>query len=195
MAIALGALVLLAPGCGQERGVHQQPPAFRETVATASVAHGQSSKTRSGTRVSPSTSPSPPPSGTVINGTETVQVAPPTPGPDGSFTVTYVQWGAAFLQRVRAPMCANNIVAVVAWAEQERTLAGWNPLATTLTLPGATLFNSAGVKNYQTFEQGLDASWLTLQKGFTEHGYRAIVRALRRCADPIETAVAINASD
>jgi hypothetical protein len=192
-AVPSWALLVLASACGQGRGVHQQPPAFRETIATVSVAHGQSSKTRSVPSVSPS--PSPPPSGTVINGTDTLQISAPTPAADGSLVVTYVQWAAAFVERIPAPACANNVVAVVAWAEQESTVAGWNPLATTLSLPGATLFNSAGVKNYQTLEQGLDASLMTLQKGLTEHGYGAIVEALQRCADPVETAVAINASD
>jgi hypothetical protein len=51
------------------------------------------------------------------------------------------------------------------------------------------------VRNYATLEQGLDATVLTLQKGWSAHGYADIVGALQRCADPTETAQAINASD
>ena len=109
--------------------------------------------------------------------------------------VTWPTWAALLLDKLRAPRCANNLIAVVAWTAQEGTTAGWNPLATTFGEPGATVFNSAGVRNYASLEQGLDATVGTLRSGFQSHGYGAIVEDLRACADPITTAAAINASD
>ncbi|MGH2724370.1 MAG: hypothetical protein ACRDI0_08930 [Actinomycetota bacterium] len=91
-------------------------------------------------------------------------------------------------------MCRENVITVVAWAAQENTAAGWNPLATTFGMTGSTRFNWAGVQNYVSLEQGLQATVLTLERGMGVYGYAPIVDALRRCADPMETARAINAS-
>ena len=73
-------------------------------------------------------------------------------------TMTYEQWAALLLRHVGAPVCGNDLISVVAWEVQERTAAAWNPLATTLAMPGASRFNSIGVRNYGSLEQGLDAS-------------------------------------
>jgi hypothetical protein len=188
--IAATALLL---SCGQEGGVHALSlKAFQVPVATSPVAHGQSARTRHAT---PAPIPTPPHSRHVEGGRLHVRVPPPQPAPSGVVVVSYEQWTSMFLRRINAPVCVNNLVSVVAWAEQEGTRAGWNPLATTLYLPGATQYNPVGVRNYATLEQGLDATVLTLQKGWTAHGYSEIVAALQHCADPMETAIAINASD
>jgi hypothetical protein len=91
-------------------------------------------------------------------------------------------------------VCRENVIAVVAWAAQESTEAGWNPLATTFRMSGSTRFNQAGVQSYVSLEQGLQATVLTLERGMGPYGYAPIVDALQRCTDPMETAVAINAS-
>lgn len=49
-----------------------------------------------------------------------------------------------------------------AWATAEGGTARWNPLNTTLDLPGATDYNSAGVKNYTRPTWGVCATALTL---------------------------------
>ena len=186
------AATALVASCGQVPGVHEAFVAqFRQTVAVSATGHGQSAKTRHVPRrrriiVRHQTVP---------RGRRILVVPPPKPGPDGSLVVTWPTWGALLLDRLSAPRCANNLIAIVAWASQENTSAGWNPLATTYDEPGATLFNSAGVRNYSSLQQGLDATVGTLRSGFQSHGYRAIVEDLRLCADPITTAVAINASD
>lgn len=108
--------------------------------------------------------------------------------------ITWPQWAALLLPRVGAPLCANNVVTVVAWAAQENTDAAWNPLATTLPMPGSTPFNWADVQDYRSLEQGLAATVRTLEEGWTAYGYGPIVEALRRCDDPVVTAQAINAS-
>jgi hypothetical protein len=50
------------------------------------------------------------------------------------------------------------------WANVEGTKARFNPLATTLTQPGATNFNSVGVKNYPTPDAGVQATADTLKQ-------------------------------
>jgi len=109
-------------------------------------------------------------------------------------SVTYPQWAALFLGQIRAPVCGNNLVAVVAWQAQEGTRAAWNPLATTEDAPGATQFNSVGVRNYPSLEEGLAATVFTLTQGQSSFGYGPIVQALRACAPPMITAQAIQYS-
>jgi hypothetical protein len=113
---------------------------------------------------------------------------------DGISGVTDPQWAALFLPRIGAPVCGNNLVAVVAWQAQEGTRAAWNPLATTQGMSGATQFNGVGVKNYTSLEQGLQATALTLWRGRTSYGYGPVVQGLRACAPPMWTAQAIQAS-
>ena len=72
-------------------------------------------------------------------------------------------------------------------------MASWNPLATTYDMPGATDFNSVGVKNYVSLAQGIEAIVFTLEA--PNHGYETILSDLRASADPMVTAGAINASD
>jgi len=107
-------------------------------------------------------------------------------------TITFGHWAQLFLQQIGAPSCDDNLVVVTAWQVNEYTAAVWNPLATTLDMPGSTLYNTAGVKNYTTLWQGLDASQLTLEKGGL--GYGTILDDLRACAPAMTTAAAINAS-
>jgi peptidoglycan hydrolase CwlO-like protein len=113
----------------------------------------------------------------------------------GGHNATYGNWAGVFLQTMSAPSCHSNMVAVVAWQVAEFTQADWNPLATTYPMAGSTLFNSAGVRNYASLAQGLQATKLTIQAGLGSHGYGGIVSGLSGCADPMTTARAINASD
>jgi hypothetical protein len=180
-------MVLLA-GCGQRAGVHPRfVQRFREVVAVSTHAHGSSARTRSsGPRRHVRLRPKHVPGGRRIL---VVHVSVT------SSSITWPQWAALLLDRLNAPRCANNLIVVVAWAAQEGSSAGWNPLDTTQAMPGATLYNSVGVRNYVSLQQGLDATILTLQQGFKIHRYGAIVDDLRACAGPTVTAVAINASD
>jgi peptidoglycan hydrolase CwlO-like protein len=108
-------------------------------------------------------------------------------------TLTYGEWGSAFLTKIGAPVTRNNLVVMVAWQTAEGTLATWNPLATTYNMPGATPYNSVGVRNYTSLDQGLEATMRTLQ--VPGHGYGEIVSGLKSAAKPMDTGNAINASD
>ena len=108
--------------------------------------------------------------------------------------IGFGRWAALLMPRLGAPACTNNLIVVVAWETQEFTEARWNPLATTKDMPGATDFNSTGVKDYRTLGQGLEATRLTLEGGAPSWGYDAVLDSLRSCADPMATALAVNAS-
>jgi hypothetical protein len=108
--------------------------------------------------------------------------------------VTYEGWAGAFLGRLGAPACGENLLIVVTWETAESTSAAFNPLATTRDMPGASDMNTVGVKHYVSLRQGLDASRETLLLGAESYGYGAIVQSLRLCASAGATARAINAS-
>jgi len=58
------------------------------------------------------------------------------------------EWAIGFLGYAGFPLQAEKVTALVAQASKEDTGALCNPLATTEPSPGATEYNSAGVKNY-----------------------------------------------
>ena len=108
--------------------------------------------------------------------------------------VTQITWAQVFLKRLGMPMTADNVAAVVAWEMAEGghwyNTAYYNPLNTTQSMPGATIFNSVGVKAYKSWAQGLEASVITINNGF----YGGILAALRRGNDAQAVADAVAAS-
>lgn len=92
------------------------------------------------------------------------------PGSRGAFA-------RALLQGLGAPETEGNMRALMAWMTGENTRAANNPLATTIEgYEGATTFNSARVKNFKDFDQGVEATLRTLNLSY----YTDIVDALRR---------------
>jgi hypothetical protein len=116
-----------------------------------------------------------------------------TPPPAGG-PVSFETWAKLFLARLGAPACDDNVATVIAWEAQEGTSAAFNPLATTHAADGAAAFNSVGVRNYLSLDQGLQATVDTLQLGSDSYGYGSIIQALTACAPATTTAAAINAS-
>jgi hypothetical protein len=112
----------------------------------------------------------------------------------GSASISYGEWAKAFLRVMGAPTCRPNQVVTIAWQAQEGTQAAWNPLATTHPMDGSTDFNSVGVQNFVSLEQGLQATKETIDNGWDVYGYGAIVRSMRDCAPAMTTAAAIAAS-
>jgi peptidoglycan hydrolase CwlO-like protein len=107
-------------------------------------------------------------------------------------TIGYGEWAQAFLPSLGAGTGKENLIAIVAWETAEGTEATWNPLATTKDMPGASTYNSHGVKNYLTMEQGVEASKLTVE--LPNRGYEPIIARLRKGTDAMETAEAIRDS-
>jgi hypothetical protein len=87
-----------------------------------------------------------------------------------------VQWARDFLSRLGMPETADNVRAITAWEQAEGTAAHFNPLATTQSgFAGETGFNSVGVKNYASYEDGLSANVKAITNGL----YGNILAALR----------------
>jgi peptidoglycan hydrolase CwlO-like protein len=108
--------------------------------------------------------------------------------------ITQVTWAQAFLKSLGMPITADNVAALVAWEMAEGghwyNTAYFNPLNTTQSMPGATVFNSVGVKAYTSWEQGLKASVITIRNGY----YGGILGALSRGNDAQAVANAVAAS-
>jgi peptidoglycan hydrolase CwlO-like protein len=111
---------------------------------------------------------------------------------NGQFT--QLTWARALLVAMRLPVTADNVAAVTAWEMAEGghwyNTAYYNPLNTTQSMPGATVFNSVGVKAYTSWKQGLEATVKTLKNGY----YGGIIEALRRGNDASSVAAAVGAS-
>ncbi len=103
-------------------------------------------------------------------------------------------WAQALLVALRFPVTADNIAAITAWEMAEGghwyNTAYYNPLNTTQRMPGATIFNSVGVKAYVSWKQGLEATMITLKNGY----YGGILEALKRGNDSEAVARAVGAS-
>ena len=88
-------------------------------------------------------------------------------------------FAVALCRSLGAPVTQSNVQFIIAWAHVEggnwNNAAHFNPLNTTLDLPGATSMNSVGVKAYTSWDQGIAATAATLRNG----RYDDIVAALQ----------------
>ena len=102
-----------------------------------------------------------------------------------------VQWAKDFLTKLGVPVTGPNVQAISAWEQAEGTKAAFNPLATTQGgFAGETQFNSVGVKNYTSYQDGLDANLKVITNGL----YPNIIAALQQGTDAMAVAKAIAAS-
>ena len=92
----------------------------------------------------------------------------------------------ALLDLLDAPATKTNRQALVAWMQTEGYGGKNNPLNTTLPMPGSTIYNSHGVRNYVSLEQGCEAAAKTLLVSDTAYGYRKIITKLRHSRPPRE---------
>lgn len=72
------------------------------------------------------------------------------------------EWIARLCGLMLIPTCPAVTDVFTAWARAEGGTAQWNPLNTTQSFPGATTYNSAGVKNYPSPIAGISATAVTL---------------------------------
>lgn len=79
------------------------------------------------------------------------------------------------LHQLGAPITAANLGFLYAWARREGAGGAYNPLNTTLAMPGASSMNGVGVKNYTSWQQGARATARTLSSSY----YSDVVAALR----------------
>jgi len=94
------------------------------------------------------------------------------------------------LRGIGAPVTKNNMTLLYAWRQAEGGRATNNPFNTTWNAKDATNYNYAKVKNYRTKEDGINYTVKTLLLGY----YNKIVSLLRKDADPMEVAEAIEES-
>ncbi len=92
--------------------------------------------------------------------------APASTGALNRAGVDPVQWARDFLTRLNLPITNDNVRAVSAWEQAEGTAARFNPLATTQSgFQGETRFNSVGVKNYASYDDGINANVKAITNG------------------------------
>lgn len=105
-------------------------------------------------------------------------------------------WAKDFLKKMGAPTTTQNVTAMTTWMAYEggqwKNTAHYNPLNTTLAESGALDINSAGVKSYTSYSQGLDANVATLNEN--QKGYSAIRAALMKGSSTADVIKAVNAS-
>lgn len=111
--------------------------------------------------------------------------------------VTRGQFARALLPKVGAKVTTHNMRAMMAWMQAEGDAGRWNPLNTTHDMPGATDFNSVGVKNYASFEDGVEATAETLNYGAHRglYGYHGIRHCLHTNAPAHRTLAAVERSE
>lgn len=105
-------------------------------------------------------------------------------------------WAKDFLTRLGKPTTSSNIKAVTTWMAWEgghwKNTANYNPLNTTLNSSGATSINKVGVKAYQSYEQGMQATLDTIK--VNKYGYPQILKALSSGTDTQGVIDAVNSS-
>jgi hypothetical protein len=62
--------------------------------------------------------------------------------------------------------------------------AAWNPMASTLQMPGSTIYNGVGVQNYTDPSEGAQATALTLADGWYPHILAALKSGNGLCGNP-----------
>jgi hypothetical protein len=80
------------------------------------------------------------------------------------------------LKCVGAEPTKDNMSFMYVWRQAEGGKASFNPFNTTKSVPNATNYNSANVKNYKTMEDGVKATCDTLKLGY----YTDIVNGLKK---------------
>lgn len=105
-------------------------------------------------------------------------------------TITRQQFAQDALLSLSKPVSEANIQSLVIWQTSEGTSAENNPCATTLRYENSTEFNSAGVQNYPSYQDGIQAWKLTILNGL----YGAILSCFDQSASPAETCSTIENS-
>jgi hypothetical protein len=96
----------------------------------------------------------------------------------GGGAATRGNWARDFLDAIAVPQSTSNHDAMHAWMATENTQARCNPLGTSRVINrGETLWNDHGVKEYRTYDDGIEATRQTIT--LSSFGYPAIMAALQ----------------
>jgi len=99
-------------------------------------------------------------------------------------------WQAQILHGIGAPVTPQNLLYLNDWARAEGGSASNNPFNTTQPAAGAGSYNSVGVRNYGSPQQGIQATIQTLKNG----RYGGIIGALQQGTSARAAADALAAS-
>ena len=101
-----------------------------------------------------------------------------------------LRFATAVLGALEAPLTEGNMMLLLAWMYRENTGAKNNPFATTFKLDDSTQYNDAGVRNFRTFEEGVEATVRTFDPdGLSRtdpNRYNDILAALQEGTSPEE---------
>lgn len=86
-------------------------------------------------------------------------------GGSGGVTIVGGSWSKSLLASGGFPQTPANIGSINAWQQREGGGGQNNPLNTTQKMPGSTSFNSVGVQNYPSMQEGVRATLITLHNG------------------------------
>jgi peptidoglycan hydrolase-like protein with peptidoglycan-binding domain len=103
-------------------------------------------------------------------------------------SVEDIKFYSEILKGIDAPVTKNTLTFFFAWRKAEHGACAFNPFATTQPYGASTKFNTAGVRNYQSEEDGIAATIKTLLNGY----YTDLVNRLRSDLDPIEIASSLD---
>jgi murein DD-endopeptidase MepM/ murein hydrolase activator NlpD len=112
-------------------------------------------------------------------------------------TVGDQEFAKALLGKAGINVTDTNISALTTWMHWEGGTKNnsFNPLNTTLDMPGAGVFNSAGVKTYGSLDQGVQATLNTLTGNQADaRGYTKILNDLKNNAPLNQVTSDINSS-
>jgi hypothetical protein len=100
----------------------------------------------------------------------------------------------ALLRTLGDPLTLPNVGAIVAWCHREggawNSPAKFNPLNTSMKMPGSHAINGSAVQSYTSWSQGLTATVATLNSG----AYRGILAALAAGSSTSAVEGAVSAS-
>jgi hypothetical protein len=80
-------------------------------------------------------------------------------------TGSHASWARAELRTLGFPRTPADVTSLVAWQAREGGGGANNPLNSTEPAPGATIFNSVGVRNYPSAAEGVAATAVTMRNG------------------------------
>ena len=105
--------------------------------------------------------------------------------------MTRLEFANALLARLKAPTTRRNRQAMVAWMQTEGYGGKNNPLNTTMPMPGSTIFNTHGVRNYVSIDDGVEAAARTLLQSDARYGYAKVIERFRNSRPPARTLQAL----
>src|ERR1700744_2378880 len=94
-------------------------------------------------------------------------------------SVNMKQFAVDLLHHLGAPVNHQTVSSIMGWQMAEGGANHNNPFNTTYDMPGASTFNSVGVKSYKDYSDALHATVNTLLHSDPKYGYGAIVGALK----------------